>query len=151
VLTQGQGFAINPQLQMIYKGLPMRSFSLSFIFTPKSRHEAEVVNNIIHTFKYHSLPSLEQGKGASIDSMFLIPPSVFEVSFYNKGVENVYLPKYDKCVLESIDVDNTPNGWASHVDGSPVQTKLTLQFKELSILHKDKIKEVPTNTWGSYR
>jgi Tail-tube assembly protein len=143
VLLQGQGYAINPQLQMIYKGLPLRSFSLSFIFTPKSRKEADVVNQIIHLFKYHSLPSLEQGKSTSIDSMFLTPPSVFEIFFYNKGVENIYLPKYDKCVLESIDVDDAPNGWAAHVDGSPVQRRLTLQFKELSILHKDKIGTTP--------
>jgi hypothetical protein len=139
LLLQGQGYAINPQLQMIYKGLPLRSFSLSFLFTPKSRQEADIVNNIIHTLKYHSLPSLEQGAKGSIDSMFLVPPSVFDVKFMNKGFENTYLPKYDKCVLESIDVDNTPNGFAAHIDGSPVQTRMTLQFKELYILDKKKL------------
>ena len=138
-LLYGQGYAINPQLQLIYRGLPLRTFTLTFLFTPKSRQEADVVNLIIHTLKYHSLPALEQGATGSTDSMFLVPPSIFDVKFMNKGAENTYLPKYDKCVLESIDVDNTPNGFAAHVDGSPVQTRVSLQFKELHILHKAKL------------
>ena len=48
--------------------------------------------------------------------------------------ENPYLFKVGDCVLESIDVDYAPNGWASHTDGAPVQTKLSLKFKEMDIM-----------------
>jgi hypothetical protein len=37
-------------------------------------------------------------------------------------------------------VDYGPNGWATFNDGSPVQIKLTLQFKETVIVDKNKIK-----------
>ena len=151
ILLQGQGFAVNPQVQMIYKGLPLRSFALSFVFTPKSRTEAELVRNIIHLFKYHAAPELERGKTASTDSMFLIPPSLFNVQFMFKGGENKHLPKYDDCVLESIDVDYAPNGWTAHVDGAPVQTRLTLQFRELYIADRARLQSGFEGTDGGLR
>ena len=52
VLLKGQGYAINPQLQMIYRGIGLRSFQLSFYFTPKSQDEAKNVENIINMFKW---------------------------------------------------------------------------------------------------
>jgi len=41
------------------------------------------------------------------------------------------------CVLDNINVDYAPNGWAAYSDGAPVQTKLTLSFKETDIMHRD--------------
>ena len=44
------------------------------------------------------------------------------------------------CVLEDVSVDYAPNGWAAYNDGYPVQTRLTLQFKETTMITKDAIK-----------
>jgi hypothetical protein len=94
VLLQGQGYASNPQLQMIYRGTGFRTFSLSFTFTPKSQAEAQIVNNIIYQFKYYAAPAIAQGKTNSSESMFLIPPAIFNVNFFFKDVDNKYLPKF---------------------------------------------------------
>jgi hypothetical protein len=40
------------------------------------------------------------------------------------------------CVLENVSVDYAPNGWATYNDGYPVQTRLTLQFKETQMYTK---------------
>lgn len=141
VLLQGQGYAVNPQVQMLYKGLGMRSFSLSFVFSPKSQQEAKTVNEIIHTFKFHAAPTLTSGATVSSQSMYLIPPSLFGVSFMSKGKENTFLPKYADCVLEGIDVNFAPNGFAAHTDGAPVQTTLTLQFKETEIVDRARLQK----------
>jgi hypothetical protein len=151
ILLQAKGYAFNPQMQMIYRGLPMRSFSLSFVFSPKSQQEALNVNEIIHTFKFHAAPTLTKGATASSESMFLIPPSIFNVGFYIKGIENKFLPKYADCVLESIDVNFAPNGFAAHTDGAPVQTTLNLQFKEIEIVDRARLQtgfKDPSNTTG---
>ena len=63
VLLQGQGFTYNPQLQMIYSGTNFRTFQLSFTFTPNSKQEAQMVNNIIYAFKFFSAPSLTNSPG----------------------------------------------------------------------------------------
>jgi hypothetical protein len=131
---------------MVYKGLPMRSFQLSFTFTPKSQQEAKTIDNIIYTFKYHAAPTLTSGAAVSSQSMYLIPPSLFQVQFKVKGAENQYLPKYADCVLEGIDVNYAPNGFAAHTDGAPVQTTLTLQFKELEIVDRGRLQKGFQNT-----
>ena len=136
LMLKAQGLAINPQVQMIYRGTGLRTFDLSFVFTPKSIDEATDVNNIINQFRFYASPSLAS-PGNPTNSMFLIPPSQFGVNFYINGQESKVLPKYGKCVLTSMDVNNSPNGFATYQDGSMVQTQLNLSFKELDILTRD--------------
>jgi hypothetical protein len=139
VVLKGQGYAINPQLQMIFRGVGFRSFQLSFMFTPKSLDESREVDNIIKTFKYHFSPGLQAGKTDSTQSMFLTSPSIFNVQFKIGQNENQYVPKYGDCVLSDIDVNYAPNGFAAHENGAPVQTTLNLTFKEIVIVDRDKI------------
>lgn len=139
VLLQGQGYASNPQLQMLYRGTGFRNFQLAFTFTPKSQAEAQIVNNIIYQFKYYAAPALAQGKTSSSEAMFLIPPAIFNIDFLFQGIDNKYLPKYADCVLKNIDVNYAPNGFAAHIDGAPVQTHMTLQFEEIEIVDKARL------------
>ena len=139
VLLKGQGYALNPQVQFIFNQVDFRSFSLSFIFTPKSQQEADTVNKIIATFKRHFAPRFQQGKSTSNESMFLIPPSTFELKFKIGQKENTYIPKYGECVLENMSVNYTPNGFAVYSTGVPVQTQLSLSFKEIVIVDRDSL------------
>ena len=139
LLLQAHGYSVNPQLQILYKGVDMRQFQLTFNFTPKSRSESETVRQIIHTFKYYASPSLTSGGGANNQAMFLVPPAIFNVQFMHNGTENLHLPKYADCVLANIDVNHAPNGFAAHTDGSPIQTQLTLQFHEIEIVEKGRL------------
>jgi len=135
---QGGGFTVNPQLQVLYRGIGFRQFQLSFLFTPASHDEALTVNKIIAAFKYHFAPDLLTAS-QSDNGMFFIPPSYFSVEFMINNQENVYLPKYGDCVLADIDVNYAPNGFAAHTDGAPVQTQLNLVFKEIEIVTKGKL------------
>ena len=38
-------------------------------------------------------------------------------------------------------LDYAPNGWAAYNDGFPIQTRLTLQFKEMDIVTKRTLRE----------
>jgi hypothetical protein len=138
VALQTQGFAINPQLQVIYRGVGFRKFQLNFLFTPASEEEAIAVNKIIGTFKYHFAPEIVSLSN-STGGMFFTPPSFFNVEFMFNDNENKFLPRYGDCVLTNIDVNFAPNGYASHNDGSPVQTSLSLEFQEIEIVTKAKI------------
>ena len=139
LMNKARGYSINPQLQMIYKGLDLRNFQLTFTFTPKSAQEAREVDSIISTFKIHYAPRLQAGAQTTVASMYLIPPSMFNVNFMHDGKENIHLPKYGDCVLVNIDVNYTPNGFAAYEDGSPVQTVMMLQFKEVEAIDRGKL------------
>jgi len=135
---QGGGYAINPQMQVIYRGVGFREFQLSFTLTPQTRSDAQAINQIIGTFKYHFAPDLLVGD-ATQNGMYFVPPSYFNIEFMFGAAENAYLPRYGDCILTSIDVNYAPNGFAVHTDGAPVQTQLNLHFKEIEIVTKAKL------------
>ena len=44
------------------------------------------------------------------------------------------------CVLDNMSVDYAPNGtWSAYNDGYGIQTRMTLTFKEMSIMTKDNV------------
>jgi len=146
VLLKGQGYAINPQMQMLYQGISLREFTLSFIFTPKTETDSQTIDKILWIFKNYSLPTLTAGSQTSTDSLFLIPPAIFNVNFFNNNKENQYLPKYGDCALMDVGVNYAPNGWAAFDNGAPVQTTLSLHFKEIQALDRGKIGSITNRT-----
>jgi len=128
-----QGLAINPGQQLLFDGIDFRTYSLSFTFTPYSKEEADTVKNIIKLFKTHAAPRISQS------GMFFIPPSTFNLGFYKDGGINSNISAVGESVIESIEVNYAPNGWSAHTDGAPVQTTLTLNFKEIELVDRAKI------------
>jgi len=172
ILLRSGGYAINPQLQLLYKGVGLRSFQMEFLFTPKSQTEAQAVKTIISRFTRAFLPTLQGATKGGSSGQYFTMPSVFQIKFQfhggnnntpagaainsvlgslgavgtaiapslgagsTNGNENTYLYKVGNCVLEDLTVDYAPNGWAAYTDGGPVQTRLTLSFKETDIMHR---------------
>ena len=130
-----QGLALNPQQQLMFDGIDFRTFQMSFTFTPFSKDEATTVKNIIKMFKTHAAPRIVNGAAG----MLFIPPSVFELDFLYNNKRNENIPKVGKCVIETIDVNYAPNGWSAHTDGAPVQTTLSISFKEIELIDREKI------------
>jgi len=137
LLLATQGLAINPQQQLLFDGIDFRTYQMAFTFTPYSKQEAETVNKIIQLFKYHAAPQITTG-GAG---MFFVPPSTFDLEFLFNGKRNENINRVAESVIESIDINYAPNGWAAHDDGAPVQTTLTISFKEIELIDKTKIKD----------
>jgi len=140
-LLKGQGLAINPQVQLLFKATALRSFQFNYLFTPSSREEAEAIKTIIKAFKYHAAPEI--GGGAINNDLFFKMPDTFEIKFFYDNNENFNIHRIDRCVLESIDVDYAASGggWTAHEGGYPVQTRMTLTFKELSVQDKKQIEK----------
>lgn len=138
------GVASNPGLELLYTSPGFRSFRFSFIFYPRSNAEAKQVISIIRKFKFHQAPEIVSRAGGR----FLVPPSEFDIEFFYNGKENPNIPKISTCVLETIDVDYAPNGFAAYEipgenepsrggTGMPVAIRMDLQFKETQIITKE--------------
>ena len=170
---RAMGLAINPQLQLVYKGVGFRTFSMEFLFTPSTKEESDQVSAIVNSFIYAAAPTVQ----TETSGMYFTPPSIFNMQFLmaetgqfssltnmlqkagnsiipgvplgnalanrfgaaSTGVENDRLYKVGDCVLEDISVDYAPNGWAAYSGGAPVQTRLTLSFKEMDILDRTRM------------
>jgi hypothetical protein len=81
---QSMGIFTNPQLQLLYKGINLRTFSLAFTLTPKTAAEAQTVKNICDAFAYYSLPGISGAQDGN-SGMFLTPPQVFQIDFQFLG------------------------------------------------------------------
>ena len=131
------GSAINPQMEVFFKDIDFRTFQFDFLFTPKNADEAKTVQAIIQAFKFHAAPEIQST--ASAGGRYYVVPSVFEIQMYKDGQPNLNVNKYGVCACETVNVDYAPQGWVTHDDGMPVQTRMTLQFKEMEIMTKEKI------------
>lgn len=129
------GYVFNPQKQLLFQGIEFRQFNMSFTFTPYSAKEAEDVKQIIKLFRKWSSPQ----KAAAGGGMFWNPPAIFGVEFLFNNSQNVNIPKLKDCVIESVEVNYAPNGWAAHSDGAPVQTTVTLQLQEIALVDRTDI------------
>ena len=140
------GVAENPLLELLYTSPNFRTFQFDFMFYPRSEQEALEVQKILERFRFHQAP--EFAGGGESASVFLVPPSEFDIKFYYGAGENPNIPKIaPKCVLETIDINYAPNGWSSYEvpgeniatrgrTGMPTAIQLTLQFKETTYLTK---------------
>jgi hypothetical protein len=126
------GYVFNPQQQLMFEGIDFRTYNMAFTFTPYSRAEADAVQNIIKTFRQNAAPEIV----TSLAGFFFNPPSLFDVKFMYQGQQNTNINKLKRSVLESVDVNYAPNGWSAHEDGAPVQTTMTLQFREIELVDK---------------
>jgi hypothetical protein len=132
-----QGLALNPQEQILFDGIDFRTYTLAFTFTPYSRDEAKQVKDIIKLFRQYAAPRIKPGAAG----MFFIPPGTFKLKFLFNGKENTNVTRVGESVIESIDVNYAPNGWATHSDGAPVQTTLTMTFKETQLVDRTQIEK----------
>lgn len=128
------GYAINPQLLVIFRTVDPRSFTYEFYFSPKNEAEAQAVYDIIYTFRFHAAPEAHVGPG-----VFFIAPSTFDIEFMHKGRRNVWLHQIKTCVLKQYNVDYAPHGWSTLIDGMPVVTRLVLYFQEVDIICKEDV------------
>ena len=93
--------------------------------------------NIIQEFKYHMHPEFKDA-----NNFVYIYPSEFDIIYYSNGKENKNLHRHTSCVLTEVNVNYTPNGlFTTFPDGQPTQINVTLSFRELALLTKDKIKD----------
>jgi hypothetical protein len=141
IALQAGGYAMNPQLQVLFRGIGFRQFQFDFVLTPYSQEESETIKRIIEKFKMASAPEISPN-GVFSQGLFMKVPDYFDIKFLYKGIENLNVNKIGESVLTNVNVDYAGAGtWATHNDGSPVQIKLTLQFTETVIIDKNKIKE----------
>jgi hypothetical protein len=143
------GTTVNPMMEVIYSAPEFRSFRFDFMFYPRSRIEAKEVQNIIQRIRFHQAPEvLGNNSAGGLGGYFLVPPSEFDIKFYYNGAENPNIPSISTCVLQTVDVDYAPSGFAAYEvledkgvpglgsTGMPVGIRLGLVFKETQIITK---------------
>tara|TARA_Y100000593_G_scaffold49143_1_gene92516 strand:- start:1498 stop:2823 length:1326 start_codon:yes stop_codon:yes gene_type:complete len=142
MFTRATGKVINPNLELIFKGPQLRTFSYQFRFTPREQLEAKEVRKIIRFFKRNMAVRRSPNK------LFLKTPNVFKLKYcYMNRDNHPYLNKIKTCALSSFTVDYTPDGsYSTYEDGSMTSYNVGMTFNELNPIYEDDYGDVAGET-----
>ena len=141
-----QGFIMTNRMELAFKGLPKRGFQYTFKMIPKSEEEANEIKHIVDAFKINMLPEgMSADDTAGFTSKRLKIPNTFDIKYMYVGKENEYLHKISTCVLESMNVSYGGDRFKAFDGNSkgapPVETTMTLNFKEMELITKQRAQE----------
>ena len=136
-LTQGvTGVATAAESMVTYTGPMYREFSFNFSLKPTSDVEANTVDQIVKHFKISAAPEQIANKGFRIYAL----PYVFEITYHFKTAPNERMNKIGKCALTNMSVAYGGDRFTTFEDGNPVEVALSLSFKEIELLDKERVK-----------
>jgi len=130
LLSRSEGKIINSNMELLFKGVQLRSFNFTFNMAPRDDQEAGSVKSIIRTFKKSMAAKTSSGTGAGL---FIDSPNIFQLEYKSGNKKHPFLHSFKPCALVNMGVDYTGSGvYATYEDATPVHMKLTLSFQELN-------------------
>ena len=144
LLARQSGQIFNPNLELLFNGPTLRSFSFSFKMTPRSAQEARQCKLIIRSFKQNMAPKTG-GDTIGGSAIFMKTPNLFELRYRKGNSDHPFLNKFKQCFLTNCAVNYTGEGvYATYDDASPISMQLDLTFKEIEPIYFDDYDKSPT-------
>ena len=157
LLTRQTGAIMNPNMELLFDSPQMRTFTFSFLLSPRSKKEAGDIVKIIRFFKQGMAPIRSKSR------LFLRSPHTFRLAYKyrertpslgaeknNPATDHKFLNKFKECAMNGFGVDYTPNGqYSTYEDGSMTAYQVTMNFQEIAPIYNDDYgsdTELSTNT-----
>ena len=143
LLTRATGAIMNPNMELLFSGPNLRTFSFSFLLAPRDKREAESVIKIIRFFKQGMAPIRSKSR------LFLRSPHTFRLAYKHKAsrptgktnssaTDHPFLNKFKECALNSFGVNYTPQGqYSTYEDGVMTSYQMSMGFQELTPVYND--------------
>ena len=148
VLARTSGQVLNPNMELLFQGVQLRSFNFTFNLAPRFEEEANDVKKIIRTFKQSMAAKTSGGTGAGL---FISSPEVFQLTYKSGNKKHPFLHSFKPCALVSMGVDYTGSGvYATYEDSTPVHMKLSLSFQELNPIYFEDYNKIPLTDGVGY-
>jgi hypothetical protein len=136
ILARASGQILNPNLELLFQGVNLRSFPFVFDFAPRDEREAREVKEIIRAFKIHMTP--KSTSTGSLGKVFIKSPDVFLVAYKSGNKTHPFLNKFKPMALTDMQLSYTGSGtYSTYQDGTPVHMQMTLTFKELNPIYSE--------------
>jgi len=130
ILTRTTGAVLNSNMELLFSGPSLRTFSFNYIFTPRDTAESGECKKIIRMFKKAMAARVKGG------ALFLYTPHVFLIEFKHKGQKHPFLGKIKPAALTSFGVNYNSNGaYATYGDGGMVSYELSFSFNEMEPIY----------------
>jgi len=137
VFTRQTGAVLNPNMELLFGTVQLRTFSFSFDLTPRSKNESNVIKNIIRAFK-KSLNAKNGSSGEGSSGLFIQSPDVFQLTYKTGAKDHKFLHRFKPMALLNMVVNYTGAGtYATYDNTAPVHTKIDLTFQELNPIYSE--------------
>ena len=139
LLSRATGNVLNPNLELLFSGVNLRTFQFDFDFAPRDEKESNVVKEIIRIFKISMAP--KTGSNTEGAGLFIKAPNIFLLKYKSGSQDHPYLNKFKPCALTSMGMNYTGSGsYSTYADKTPVHMKLSLSFTELNPIYNEDYK-----------
>jgi len=147
ILGRTDGAVFNENLELLFSGPELRSFSFTFKMSARSKTEADEIVKIIRAFKQ------SMSAQTTKSSIFLKAPNTYEIEYLRRkkngegGTVHTRLGKIKECALLTLTTNYAPEGqYAVYNDGTPISYEIQMQFKELepvfNVEYGDETKDI---------
>jgi len=137
ILARQSGAILNPNMELLFGSVQLRTFSFNYDFSPRDENESIVVRNIIRAFK-KSLNAKNNTKDETSSGLFIGSPDVFQLTYKTGSSNHEFLHKFKPMALLNMAVNHTGAGtYATYDNTSPVHIKVDLTFQELNPIYSE--------------
>ena len=132
LLARTTGAVANPNMELLFKGPALRSFTFSWKMSPRDEKESIVIAKIIRMFKQSMAPQKSK-KG-----LFLKAPNIYKLTFQQGKDTHKFLPKMKECALNNCAVNYTPDGgYMTYDNAAMVALEMSLSFQEMEPIYNN--------------
>ena len=137
VLARTSGTIINPNMELLFKGVTLRSFNFTFDLAPRDERESDTIKRIFRIFK-QNMQARKSSDGGNSSGFFLRSPNVFQLNYKTGRRNHNFLHKFKPMALLNMAVNYTGAGtYTTYEDATPVHMKLDLSFQELNPIYAE--------------
>ena len=149
LLARSTGQILNPNTELLFNGVKLRSLNFSFDLAPRNTDEAKQILSIVSALKINMSPTTSTDKissgGVSATGLFLKSPNVFQLTYMSGGNKHPFLNSFIIAALTNVNVNYTGSGTYMRYNDpnkTPVHMKMDLTFQELSPVYAEDYKGV---------
>jgi len=153
VLSRSTGQVLNSNLELLFRGVQLRSFPFDVTFAPRDPKEAKVVKNIIRNLKQAMSARKSSGNSSDASSQgkyFLSAPSLFLLRYLKNGEDHPFLNAFKPCALTQLNVNYTGSGtYSTYGDSTPTNIQMRMVFKEINPIYAEDYEDGDQGLAGS--
>lgn len=132
LLARTSGQVLNPNMELLFKGPALRSFTFSWKMSPRDQKESIEIAKIIRMFKQSMAPQKTDA------GLFLKAPSIYKLTFNQGTGRHKFLPRMKECALNNCAVNYTPDGsYMTYDNAAMVALEMSLSFQEMEPIYNN--------------
>lgn len=137
-LSVFSGVVANPHTNLIFEGVNLKSYTLTWRVSPRSVQESDMINEIKNTIKQRIHPE-ETLNGYALDY-----PDVVYITYTGEAAQ--YLPIHHKSMVTDFTVNSVEG--EKYRSGAPIELELMMSVQEMAIITRNTLREEQENRLG---